>query len=211
MRDPYDVLGIPRGSSMDAVKAAYRNLAKKYHPDNYANSPLQQEANAKMQEINEAYDAIVSGAANSYHSYQDSYNHSSDNYSYSQNYYARSSMNDYTYIRNLINSNRLDDAEILLENMPQSARDAEWYYLEGRINYNRGWIDQAYHYFSTAYKMNPSNIEYRTTYDNLRNMKNTGYRTSRRSDSSDCTNICCTLLCADSCCECMGGDLIPCC
>ena len=33
MRDPYDVLGVPRGASASAIKSAFRKLAKKLHPD----------------------------------------------------------------------------------------------------------------------------------------------------------------------------------
>ena len=59
MKDPYEVLGVSRNASEQEIKAAYRELAKKYHPDNYQNNPLADLAQEKMREINEAYDEIV--------------------------------------------------------------------------------------------------------------------------------------------------------
>ncbi len=57
--DPYKVLGISPNASDDEVKKAYRELARKYHPDNYVNNPLADLAQEKMKEINEAYDQIT--------------------------------------------------------------------------------------------------------------------------------------------------------
>ena len=59
MKNPYSVLGISDKASVDEVKKAYRELAKKYHPDNYINNPLADLAEEKMKEINEAYDSII--------------------------------------------------------------------------------------------------------------------------------------------------------
>ena len=201
MRDPYEVLGIPRGSDPERVKAAYRALAKKYHPDNYIDSPLADVANEKMQEINEAYDAIISGNTSSYSS--------GSNYTY----------NDYSRVEHALNSNLFDEAEIILESMPESARDAAWYYYKGQANYQRGWTDQAYSYFTMAHKMDPSNAQYTHAYENLRNQRSGGFRTGRAGSrgnevgssccSCDGCDICTGLLCADCCCECMGGDCIP--
>ena len=58
MKDPYEVLGIPRTATDDEVKTAYRNMARKYHPDNYTDNPLSDLAQEKMQEINEAYEVL---------------------------------------------------------------------------------------------------------------------------------------------------------
>ena len=58
MTDPYQVLGVSPNASDEQIKNAYRELARKYHPDNYANNPLADLAQEKMKEINEAYDQI---------------------------------------------------------------------------------------------------------------------------------------------------------
>lgn len=216
MRDPYEVLGLQHGASEQQVKTAYRNLAKKYHPDNYSGSPLQDVANEKMQEINEAYDSIINGkgdfsnSSNPFGSGYSSYANPFSSYRQSSYGSAYSSV-DYSYVINLINQGRIDDAEVLLENMQLNLRDAKWYFLKGKINYNRGWIDQAKTYFATAYKMEPTNAEYRNAYESISAQRNGAYRTSSRNSSVDCGDIFCGLCCADSCCECMGGDLISCC
>ena len=59
MTDPYTVLGVKPDASDEEVKRAYRELARKYHPDNYQNNPLADLAEEKMKEINEAYDQIT--------------------------------------------------------------------------------------------------------------------------------------------------------
>ena len=55
MRDPYEVLGVPRGASAAAIKSAYRKLAKKHHPDNNNNDP---KSAARFSEINSANEII---------------------------------------------------------------------------------------------------------------------------------------------------------
>ena len=56
MQDPYRVLGISPSASEDEIKKAYRNLAKKYHPDVNNGSP---QAEARMKEVNEAYSQVM--------------------------------------------------------------------------------------------------------------------------------------------------------
>jgi DnaJ-class molecular chaperone len=55
MRDPYEVLGVPRGANAAAIKSAYRKLAKKHHPDSNKNDP---KAAARFSEINTANEIL---------------------------------------------------------------------------------------------------------------------------------------------------------
>ena len=55
MRDPYEVLGVPRGASATAIKSAYRKLAKKHHPDANKNDP---KSAARFAELNSANEVI---------------------------------------------------------------------------------------------------------------------------------------------------------
>ena len=58
MNDPYKVLGVSPNATDEQIKTAYRELARKYHPDTYAGNPLSDLAEEKMQQINAAYDEI---------------------------------------------------------------------------------------------------------------------------------------------------------
>src|ERR1700754_4098591 len=55
MRDPYEVLGVPKTASEAEVKKAFRSLAKKHHPDKHAGDAAAQK---KFQEISGAYDIL---------------------------------------------------------------------------------------------------------------------------------------------------------
>jgi len=55
MRDPYEVLGVPRGASAAAIKSAFRKLAKKHHPDSNKDDP---KAAARFSEINTANEIL---------------------------------------------------------------------------------------------------------------------------------------------------------
>lgn len=73
MRDPYEVLGLERGASQDEVKKAYRALSRKYHPDANINNPNKDQAEEKFKEIQQAYESIISGKADSYRYGQSGY------------------------------------------------------------------------------------------------------------------------------------------
>ena len=204
MNDPYVTLGVSRASSDEEVKKAYRELARKYHPDNYVNNPLADLAQEKMKEINEAYDAIErERAGNGGAAYQ--YQPWSANTSGTDSYSAP--LND---ARSAINTGDLSRAEMILGSITD--RGAEWNFLMGTLCFRRGWMDEASRYFRIAATMDPSNTEYRQAVAYMENNSRKPYTTTTvtRSDPDVC-NICTNLLIADCCCEMMGGDLIRCC
>ena len=192
MKDPYSVLGISQSASDDEVKKAYRELARKYHPDNYQNNPLADLAEEKMKEINEAYDSITKmrsggnrGSSGTYQNYSGSYGQSSNsNYAGNDSSYGR--------IRNLIHSGNLDAAEQMLYGMPKNT--GEWYFLAGSIAYRKGWLDEALQNYQRAVQMEPNNMEYRQAYAMMQ-QRGGGYRPYGYSNTMDSMDCCTTLMC----------------
>ena len=200
--DPYKVLGVTPQTSDDDVKRAYRELARKYHPDNYVNNPLADLAEARMKEINEAYDTIMSersgktgaGAGSTGQTYGQSYG--------GQRTYAGPNAALYAQVRQAINQGNLNMAESLLRQA--AGRDAEWFFLTGTVYAHKGWYDEAQRSYVRACELDPTNAEYRTALNNL-NMTGGygGYRPMQETSMCDCCVQ--TLIC--NCClnMCCGG------
>ena len=150
MRDPYQVLGVPSTATDDEVKKAYRDLARKYHPDNYHDNPLADLAQERMKEINEAYEEVQSQrkaarqgggyTGGSYGGYGGSYGGAGyGNAGYGAGYGTGASR--LQRVRAAITQGNLNLAEELLN--AQTDHDAEWNYLKGAICTRRGWLDEA--------------------------------------------------------------------
>ena len=208
MKDPYSILGITRDASDEEVKNAYRELARKYHPDNYTDdNPLKDLAKEKMQEINSAYDEIQRMRQNAKKSSSGGQSYGSD------------STGVYYQIRMLINNRRFADAERELAKISQYDRTAEWHYLTSVLLMHRGRPNDAMRELEMACTMDPSNMEYQKAKqmfnETARGYGSTYYGSmgggySTRSQTDDACNCCANLLCMDCLCECLGGDLIPC-
>lgn len=192
MSDPYQVLGVKPDASDDEIKRAYRELARKYHPDNYQNNPLADLAEEKMKEVNEAYDAVTKMRSGGGQSYTGGYQGSG--------YNQQSQNNDPTFarVRNLINNGSVDQAEQLLNGV--NNHSAEWYFLRGSIAYRRGWLDEARQNYQIAVRMDPNNLEYRQAF-NMMQQGGYSYRPAGNvSGGMDAMDCCTTMMCLNCLC-----------
>ena len=193
-KDPYRVLGVSKTATPEEIKKAYRELARKYHPDHHTDNPLSELAEEKFKEVNDAYHQISGGFASNGNS-----GHSG------------ASSGSYSQVRRMISENRLREAESMLDSM--SDRGAEWNFLKGMVYLQRGGLLQGVQCLQTAMRMDPQNQEYRDAYARVTRRGN-DYRAAGNTYASSCgtpCDCCVSLICADCCCECCGGDLISCC
>ena len=213
MNDPYEILGVPETATDEEVKKAYRELARKYHPDNYHDNPLADLAQEKMKEINAAYEQVTkersgggrpggsAGSSYGYGGYGSYGGYGGGSY---QSYSSSSSSSVLQQVRLAVNLGDLARADALLNNY--SDHNAEWNFLKGAVAYRQGRMDEAGRYYRTACQMEPGNAEYRRALDYMENRGQTAYRpgdgsfgTEVCSGNSLCSRMCCAYLLCNSC------------
>ena len=230
MRDPYEVLGVSRDASDEEIKKAYRQLAKKYHPDV---NPGDKNAEAKMKEVNAAYDAIKNGTASGYSQpgYGGQQGFGGQSYGYGgqggyggwQTYtwdpfkgwqaYGQQSYQDpeetaeLRAARNYIAARHYAEALHVLSNIQD--RTAKWYYYSAIANAGQGNRVLALEHARKACQLDPGNAEYETYLDELERGGNTyrqaGGYSQGMSVGRYCTTLClanlmCNLCCRMGCC-----------
>ena len=194
MRDPYDVLGVPRSATNDEVKKAYRALCRKYHPDANINNPNRAQAEEMFKEVGEAYSRIMderSGKADASYT-QGTFDTENAQLRAAAAYIQRG------YFRQALN---------VLNSI--SERSALWYYLSAVANTRLGNNIIAREYARTAASMEPGNRMYQNLasaldgsgqfYQDYRNVGRTYGRTFSY-DMDYCIKCCASNILLNICC-----------
>lgn len=192
--NPYEVLGVDPGADEETIKKAHRALVKKYHPDRYVDNPLADLAAEKMKEINKAYDMIMKG--NNNQNVSGSYQPQNNSNGYGN--YSSGGYNNISFesVRVFISMGQYGAALNMLNSLNKTA---EWYYLRGIINMRRGYYDQAVIDLDKAVQMDPSNVEYRSAVENIKNRTAT-YTTTGQYGTGCCD--CAPCMCVPCICPC---------
>ena len=186
MKDPYHTLGISPNATDAEIKDAYRTLLQMYNGNT-----------EKTTEITNAFDYIMNSRRGDFEQF---------------------AADGFIEVRHQLQNGNYNDADNILDTITD--RPAEWYFLKGSTCYAKGWLDEAYSHFSQACKMEPHNQEYASALKHMTasrngfmkgNTNNTNNNSGYQFCCCDTCDICEGLICADCCCECMGGDFIGCC
>lgn len=218
INEAYRILGIDQNASEDKVKSAYRQKAREIQ--DYGGESMPQ----KMEQLNDAYDTVINnmrmghnGQGGSYSSLKDI----RDKINSGRTAEAEQLLDsmprpnrtaEWYYLKGLVLKNKgwLEDAKThfaAAARMDPTNKEyqnaANGYYQNNQQNQN---------HYNGSYSNGRYNQSYNGSYGNG-GYNNGGYHTGPAYNNSGCSgcDVCTSLLCADCCCECMGGDLIRCC
>ncbi|MCH5286955.1 MAG: DnaJ domain-containing protein [Christensenellaceae bacterium] len=144
MSNPFEVLGLGPTASAEEVRAAYRSLVKKCHPDMFPDAEARQKAQKKMIALNLAYEEA---------------------------YHLASSRRVNTYTQTLPPDDAVHlAAKMLRQHSPESAlrqlmraetRDGRWYAMQGQILMQMEQFDSAHQSYREAVRQEPDNNAFR--------------------------------------------------
>ena len=172
--DPYKTLGVSQDASDDEIKHAYRQLAKKYHPDM---NPGDVNAAKKMNDINAAYDQIKNpqkineqtayGNAYGGGAYGDPFTAWHEAQRRAQAQYTQNTPSEMQAALHFIQLRRFTDAINALSGMKDADRNANWYYVSAIANSGAGNRMIALDHAKKSVQMEPNNAQYRQVLEQL--------------------------------------------
>ncbi len=225
MRDPYQVLGVPRSATEEEIKKAYRALSRKYHPDANVNNPNKAQAEEKFKEIQAAYQQVMkektSGYAGGYgsggneggHEEQDPFGFGGFGfgpfgfYGYGQR--QSTGYEEQSHLRaagNYIRNGYYREARTALDQMDSGERNARWYYYSAIAHSCLGNNVAALEHARKAVSLEPGNSEYRQLQQTLENggswyrQRQAGYGYPTMDDSGMCMKLCVANMICNMCC-----------
>ena len=157
--DPYRILGLKPDASEEEVKRAYRQLAKKYHPDM---NPGDAHAAKMMNDINAAYDQIKNPPKQT--TTQNAYDPFAGWY---QQQSSQEQNTEFQAARHYVQMGSYQDALYVLRQVPSGQRNAEWYYLSAVANTNLGNRVLGYEQINQACRMEPDNYQYQAVREQI--------------------------------------------
>ena len=183
-QNAYRVLKLPETATQQEIRSAYKKLEQKYSKARYMGSPLSDMAEEKRELVRAAYELLTSKAASEKQAPA----------SMVEDAGITQSVN--RQLRTLLNQNRLDEAQTILDRQINADRDPEMLYLKGMLAWKRGWLDEATRCLDQAVSMRPKNREYRSAREKVASGPAPSARL-RRLKRDDCKEVCaaCTFEC----------------
>jgi len=204
-KNPFVVLGVEKDATQAEVREAYERLRDEYRMQIHVEGEEGKKAAKKLSELEDAYREAMEILSE-----------------------GSSVQGVYPHVAELLKRKDFDQAQAALDKV--SERDAEWHYYQSAVYHGKGWNYEAKAQLEMAINMDPDNQKYKDTLERMKKHEagtfggNAGGSTAggpqrsydtyenmqgrRGASAGDC---CASLICADCCCECMGGDLIRCC
>lgn len=216
-KDPYLILGIGQNAEENQITQAYRALKDRYSRERFEEGEKGAAAAKMLGEIEDAYAQCLEDC---------------------QRRQRAQNAGGYGEIESLIRANKLEDAQTMLDDM--EVRNAQWHYYQAIIYHKRNWNVESKKQLEIALTLDVGNEKYQSALDKLEKVMTGAEKSAAANGASTdangrpetsragysrpdpdqptaadggmaCCNTCATLLCCDTCCECCGGDLIPCC
>lgn len=215
-KNPFKVLGISDSATQSELDEAYDRAKAPYEEERFYEGERGDNACRRLTELREAYEEASSVIASRYVIEDDS-------------------DTALTEAEQLLKDGKTDEAQAAINNIAD--RNARWHFLQAGIYFKREWLNEALAELKQAMTLDPTNSDYSETYKHVLDKmngqpygsQNGGFYQNQQGGPNgrsyqgannpyqggyagpNACDCCSSLICADCCCECMGGDLIRCC